>query len=219
VSIPVEKTLYGNLMNSAADTILPVNVEDYAMASLKKKIEAAHDRTLTPRQMTFGRHVVEGIYSNAESARKAGYAKDVANVTASKLLNGRDYPHVLEYIQEMRDERERRYGVSTIGQLQRLHQLSEGAEEAGQFSAAINAEKIRSALGGLTVDRREQTHTIDQMSRDEIVSRLSDLQKKFPQAFVIDADFKDVTDVEGTRSKLLEHDKAELASQDSGNTN
>jgi len=103
--------------------------------------------------------------------------------------------------------------VSTIGQLQRLHQLSEGAEEAGQFSAAINAEKIRSALGGLTVDRREQTHTIDTMSRDEIVGRLADLQKKFPQAFVIDAEFKDVTDVKGTRGELLEHDKAELTSE------
>jgi len=189
---------------------MPVNTEDFAMASLKKKIEKAHSRTLTPRQMTFARHIVEGIYSNAECARKAGYKTSLAQEHASRLLNGRDYPHVLEYIQEMRDERERRYGVSTIGQLQRLHQLSEGAEEAGQFSAAINAEKIRSALGGLTVDRREQTHTIDTMSRDEIVGRLADLQKKFPQAFVIDAEFKDVTDVKGTRGELLEHDKAEL---------
>jgi len=180
------------------------------MASLKKKIEKAHSRTLTPRQMTFARHIVEGIYSNAECARKAGYKTSLAQEHASRLLNGRDYPHVLEYIQEMREERERRYGVTTIGQLQRLHQLSEGAEEAGMFSAAINAEKIRSALGGLTVDRREQTHTIDTMSRDEIVGRLADLQKKFPQAFVIDAEFKDVTDVKGTRGELLEHDKAEL---------
>lgn len=183
------------------------------MPSIKRKVEGKHDRTLTNRQMTFARHIVEGIYSNAECARKAGYAKNIANVQASKLLNGREYPHVLEYVKELRDERERRYGVTTIGQLERLYHLSRGAEESGHWSAAINAEKIRSSLGGLTVDRRENINTFDQMSRDEIVGRLADLQKKFPQAFVIDAEYKDVTNGERSRSELLEHDKKELAAK------
>jgi len=175
------------------------------MTSLKKKTEDEHGRKITTRQMTFARHVVEGIYSNAESARKAGYSHDVAPVTASKLLNGRDYPHVLEYSTELRAERERRYAVTTIGQLERLHKLSQGAEDAGQFSAAINAEKIRSALGGLTIDRRENINTLDQLSRDEITSRLAALQKQYPQAFVIDADYKDVTDEPRTGGELLEY--------------
>jgi len=179
------------------------------MGNLEKKIEEEHGRTLTNRQKTFARHIVEGIYSNAECARKAGYAPDIANVTASKLLNGREYPHVLEYIQELRQERERRYGVSTIGQLERLHKLSVGAEEAGQFSAAINAEKIRSALGGLTIDRRETINTIDQLSRDEITARLAALQKQYPQAFVIDGTAEDVTDEQGTRGEFLEHIEVE----------
>jgi hypothetical protein len=183
------------------------------MDSVKKKIEEEHGRTLTNRQMTFARHIVEGIYSNAECARKAGFASDSANVFASKLLNGRDFPHVLEYIQDLRTERERRYGVTTIGQLQRLHQLSAGAEEAGQFSAAINAEKIRAALGGLTVDRREQVNTIDALSRDEIVGRLADLQKKYPQAFQIEGTYKDVTDEQGTGGKLLDAIEAEPAEE------
>jgi phage terminase small subunit len=63
------------------------------MASLEKKIEQEHGRQLTNRQKTFARHVVEGIYSNAECARKAGFSAEAANVSASKLLNGRDYPH------------------------------------------------------------------------------------------------------------------------------
>jgi len=180
------------------------------MGSIKKKVEAEHDRQLTNRQMTFARKIVEGIYSNAECARLAGYSVDAANVFASKLLNGRDYPHVVEYVQELRQERERRYGVTTIGQLERLYTLSLGAEEAGQFSAAINAEKIRSALGGLTIDRRETINTIDQLSRDEITARLAALQKQYPQAFQIDADYKDITpDEQGSGSELLEHTKTE----------
>ena len=184
-----------------------------AMKSAKKKIEEEHGRTLTNRQMTFARHIVEGIYSNAECARKAGYSHEVANNQASKLLNGREYPHVLEYIEDLRTERERRYGVTTIGQLERLHQLSSGAEDAGQFSAAINAEKIRAALGGLTVDRREQVNTIDALSRDEIVGRLADLQKKYPQAFQIEGDYKDVTNEQGAGSELLELTKVETAEE------
>ena len=75
--------------------------------------------------------------------------------------------------------------MTLIGQLKRLDQLSRGAEKAGQFSAAINAEKIRSALGGLTIDRREQQHVheLDRLSREEIVSRLDDLRRRHPQAF------------------------------------
>lgn len=183
------------------------------MPSIKKKIEEEHGRKLTNRQMTFAQKIVEGIYSNAECARKAGYASDVAKVQASILLNGRDYPHVLEYITELRQERERRYGVTTIGQLERLHQLSLGAEDAGQFSAAINAEKIRSALGGLTIDRRETINTIDQLSRDEITTRLAALQKQYPQAFQIEGTYKDVTNEQGTGGELLDAIEAEPAEE------
>ena len=185
------------------------------MGSIKKKVEAEHGRSLTNRQMTFARNIVEGIYSNAECARRAGYSSDLAKKQASVLLNGRDYPHVLEYIQELRDERERRYGVTVIGQLQRFAELSKGAEEAGQFSASVNAEKIRSALGGLTIDRREQINSIDQLSRDEIVARIAKLQQQYPQAFTIDGNYEDVTD---ERSKLLETVETKSTQRVHGNT-
>jgi DNA-binding CsgD family transcriptional regulator len=173
-----------------------------SLAKKEADIEAVHDRTLTPRQKEFSKLYVEGIYSGSECARRAGFSKVKANVYASKLLNGRDYPHVVDYIKELREERERRYGVTMLGQLKRLAELSIGAEEAGQYSAAINAEKIRSSLGGLTVDRRETMHKIDDMSRDEIVNRLSQLRQQFPQAF-IEGEYEDVTDGTGSREPVL----------------
>jgi phage terminase small subunit len=149
---------------------------------------------LTERQKTFARLIVEGIYSNSECARRAGFSENTAHEYAAKLLDGHHFPHVVEYIGELREERQRRYGVTAIGQLERLAKLSKGAEEAGQWSAAINAEKIRSALGGLTIDRRENINTMDQLSRDEITARLALLQQKYPQAFQLDASpMKDVT--------------------------
>lgn len=171
------------------------------------QIEEETNRKLTNRQREFARLYVEGIYSNAECARRAGFSEHTARNMASKLLNGRDFPHVLELIKELREAKERKYGVTLTGQLERLSQLSKGAEEAGQFSAAINAEKIRSALGGLTIDRRETVNKLDDMSRADILARLAELQKKYPIAF-IEGEYKDVT---GTGGELLEHIEEEPA--------
>ena len=149
--------------------------------------------TLTNRQREFARYYVEGKYSNAECARMAGYADASARIQAHKFLDGKSFPAVLELIKELREARERKYGVTVIGQLKRFEELSMSAEEAGQFSAAINAEKIRSSLGGLTIDRRESTHVhqLDNMSREDIVARLAILRKNYPHAF---ADMKRVED-------------------------
>ena len=176
---------------------------------LADDIEAETGRKLTQRQREFARHYVEGIYSNAECARKAGYASNSAASIAGHLLAGKKFPHLTDYIQELREERERRYGVTVMGQLKRLHELSAGAEEAGQFSAAINAEKIRSALGGLTVDRRENIHQLDDLSREEITSRLNQLRREYPQAF-IEGEYTEVVDAD-TGGGLLEHHPQEPA--------
>ena len=140
---------------------------------------------LTNRQKTFAKLIVEGTHSNSECARQAGYSEGQARKTASLLLNGRDFPLVVEHIKELRENYERKYGVTLMGQMKRFADLSRGAEESGQFSAAVNAEKIRSALGGLAIDRRETnvTHNLDKLSREEIVGRLAEIRKNYPSAF------------------------------------
>jgi hypothetical protein len=182
-------------------------------SAVEKKIEEEHGRVLTERQKRFAELYVEGARTNAACARLAGYSEQIAHVYASKLINGKDFPHVVEYINDLREERERKYGVTLMGQLQRLHELSRGAEQANQFSAAINAEKIRSALGGLTIDRRETINTLDQLSRDEITARLMALQEKYPGAFVIDGTATEVKHVPRSRGQLLERAEAESSEE------
>ena len=166
------------------------------------ELEKEYNRLLTTRQKKFAELYVENTMSAAACAREAGFSPNAARIKASILLDGHSFPHVVEYIAHLRAEKQKLYGVTLIGQLERLHKLSRGAEEAKQFSAAINAEKIRSALGGLTVDRRENVNTIDQMTRDQITSRLLELQQKYPEAFNL-TDYKDVTDVQRPGSKAL----------------
>ena len=183
-----------------------------------EEIEEFHGRKLTNRQKEFARHYVDGTHSNAECARLAGYAdtNGIAKIQAYKLLDSQLFPHVAEFIEELREDRDRKYGVTLMGQLNRMRDLSFSAEEAGHFSAAINAEKTRSALGGLTVDRRETNHfhAIENMSRQEIEGRLEALRKSHPGAF-IEADYKvingaetgdsSVEQSEGEDTPALEH--------------
>ena len=173
------------------------------------EIEETHAPKLTNRQKEFARHFVDGTHSNAECARLAGYANKDGNarIQAHKLLDPGLFPHVSEYITELREDREKRYGVTLMGQLKRLRELSMNAEEAGQFSAAINAEKTRSALGGLTTDRRETNHyhAIENMSRQEIESRLEELRKSHPHAFV-DAEYEVINEPK-TRDASVEQDQ------------
>ena len=178
-----------------------------------EEIEESHGRKLTNRQKGFARHYVDGINSNAECARKAGYSdtNGIAKIQAYKLLDTKLFPHVAEFIAELREDRERKYGVTLMGQLKRLRDLSIGAEEKGHFSAAINAEKTRSALGGLTVDRRETNHfpAIENMNREEIEGRLGELRKSHPGAF-IEADYKVINGAE-TRDSSVEETEGEDA--------
>ena len=159
------------------------------------QIEESHGRKLTNRQREFARHYVDGTRSNAACARLAGYAEGASRIQAHKLLDPTLFPHVAELISELREDRERRYGVTLLGQIKRLRELSEGAEGSEQFSAAINAEKTISSLGGLTVDRRETNHfhAIENMSREEIEGRLVELRKMHPSAF-IEAQFEVLDD-------------------------
>ena len=182
--------------------------EDYFKTRAERvseKLEESYGRKLTNRQKEFARHYVEGTYSNAECARLAGYSdKDgKARNRAYALLNEKEFPHLAEYIKDLREEREKKYGVTLMGQLKRFRELSIKAVEENQFSAAVNAEKIRSSLGGLTIDRRETNHyhAIENMSREEIEKRLSELRNNHPNAF--EGDYE-VVNQSATREPVLE---------------
>ena len=106
------------------------------------------EKFLTNRQKELARFIVEGTYSNAECARKAGYSEGQAAKTASLLLNGKDFPLVVTHVKELREARERKYGVTLLGQLKRFADLSKGAEETGiDIDLLSNGFKIRTTSG------------------------------------------------------------------------
>jgi len=118
----------------------------------------------------------EGRLTPTECARQAGYSEDSANVTASVLLNGKRYPHVVGAIVKRRAEIEKTHEVKLQKHVQELARLRERSLTEKSFSAAVNAERLRGQAAGLYIDRKEiRTGTIDSMSREEVLKQLKEL--------------------------------------------
>ena len=142
---------------------------------MKKNLE------LTPKQAQFVNIFIEkGLQQSAKQcAIDAGYGENVATVVASKLQNPKYYPHVVQEIERRRAELNRRYSISYKSHIQKLAELRDSAEAAGNYTGAIAAEKYRGMVAGLYIDRKEIMHgTIDQMSVGEVEEKLIELRKK-----------------------------------------
>ena len=148
----------------------------------KRKTSTLHPivlRPLTSRQKKFAEEIVLGRCSNAEAARRAGYADSSAAVRACELQDVGKFPHVVAFINELRQELAKKYEVTYEGHLQDLGSLRDQAAANNQFSAAINAEKHRGQVGGLYIDRKEVLHAhINSMSKEDLVRRLEELNRE-----------------------------------------
>lgn len=184
-----------------------------------REAETIGGRSITARQRKFCQLFAEGTYTVPGAMRKAGFSEKTIHSYGPKFLNQNEYPQIVAYLAQMHEERQAKYGVTLDKQLKRLHDLSLGAEEAGQFSAAINAERIRSGLAGLTTDRREVINKIDTMDRGEIISRLEELARRHPQlSGVIEATAVEVKPSEhGTRDEVMEQVQKKLTEGGKGN--
>ena len=154
-------------------------------------------RPLTSRQKTFAEEIVLGRCSNTEAARRAGYAESSAAVRASELLDIGKFPHVANYINELRLDLSKKYEITYENHIRDLGDLRDRAAANNQFSAAINAEKHRGQVGGLYVDRKEVLHAhINAMSKGDLIRRLEELDKESKGALkaIVEGEFEDVTE-------------------------
>ncbi len=111
----------------------------------------------------------------------AGFGEGTAAWAASRFLNGRDYPHVLARVAEIKEELAKKYEVSFDGHVRQLAKIRDMALEKGNFTAAVAAEKSRGQVAGLYISRSEiLVGKIDQMSREEVLAEIAKLQSQFP---------------------------------------
>jgi phage terminase small subunit len=147
-----------------------------------QKIIKKQLRRLTPKQHKFVLLIVtKGERSSpADLAIEAGYSEKSAPQMAANLQNPKIFPQVVAEIQRMRDEYNEKFKVTYSRHIKRLDVLSHKAEDAGNWNAAVQAEKSRGQAAGLYIDRKEiLTGSIDQMSKEEVESKLKEIEKQF----------------------------------------
>jgi hypothetical protein len=136
---------------------------------------------LTEKQERFCRIYATEDVTRTEAARMAGFGEGTAAWAASRFLNGRDYPHVLARVAEIKEELAKKYEVSFDGHVRQLAKIRDLALERGNFTAAVAAEKSRGQVAGLYISRSEiLVGKIDQMSREEVLAEIAKLQSQFP---------------------------------------
>ena len=125
-----------------------------------------HQHT-TVKERLFARYVAEG-YTQSESVRRAGYQGN-PNKLGSKLVQRED---VMQLIKQRSKELEEERALSLDDHLSALASLRDDAKDAGQYSAAIQAEHHRGKAARLYV---EQSHVIEQSvdTPNEILDRLN----------------------------------------------
>ena len=148
----------------------------------------ARTPVLTEQQIKFATLLVyeAGRKSPGECAFEAGY-KNRPRQSASELRNPKIYPLVANYIKELRQEAQEKYGVNYQSHLQEMAKLRDEARKLKQMSPAVTAEKNRGQVGGLYVERQVNTNVnVD-------LSKLSpaELQDKLDKMY--EEDIKDVT--------------------------
>ena len=149
-------------------------------------------RKLTTKQHKFAVLLVtKGDRMSAkECAIAAGFSDKSAQQAAANLTNPKMFPLVVSEIERLRREWEQKYKVTYGRHIRRLDDLSRGAEEAGNWAAAVAAEKSRGQAAGLYIDRKEiLTGSIDQLSKSEVEEKLKEIEKQFS----INTDVIDIT--------------------------
>ena len=118
----------------------------------------------------------EGRLTPTECARQSGYKQERAATTASELLNTKKSPKVVAAVVKRRNEIAETHKVEMNKNVQELARLRDKALGEKSYSAAVNAERLRGQAAGLYIDRKEiRTGSIDDMSREEVLSKLKEI--------------------------------------------
>lgn len=157
---------------------------------------------LTPKQRKFVDVLVSnwGKISKAEAVREAGYTPkrdNGASEIGSKLTNPNKCPHVVRYLEKRLQAEMAVYEKDKLRSYKQYDRMREGAIEKSQYNAAINAEKSIGQMAGFFVNRSEVTHsTLEGMSREQLESRLTELERKIGEhKEIIDVTAESITDI------------------------
>ena len=102
-------------------------------------------KPLTDKEKTFAQLFVENMFSNdtrtnTDIAIAAGYAKESAHQRAYELTTYKLKPHVVKYIEELKEDFRVRNQITPEKHMARLNEIHQMAKDKGQLHTSLNAE-------------------------------------------------------------------------------
>ena len=162
-------------------------------------------KRLTEMQKRFAEYLVfggpDGPVFKSEAAKMAGYSEKRCRQEGTELTNPKHAPLVVRYIDELKQEKMLKYGVTYEGHIAELDRIKIALGK-NSFSAAVNAETNRGKAGGLYIDRKIIKHgKLEDMTEEQLEMKLAQIEEDY--ASLLSDDVVDVIEDQSASSKLI----------------
>ena len=141
-------------------------------------------KRLTEMQKRFAEFLVfggpDGPVYKSEAAKMAGYSEKRCRQESTELTNPRHAPLVVKYIDELKQERMLKFGVTYESHIAELARIKDLALKKSSFSAAVNAETNRGKAGGLYIDRKIIKHgKLEDMTEEQLDMKMAQIEEDY----------------------------------------
>ena len=144
------------------------------MAITIDQIHQTNEATLTSMEKKFCEGIAQGK-GKRTSAVDAGYSETSAHVQAARNLKK---DKIIQYIDRLRVDARRLTSESVSQEVEKLDIVYKDARAKKQYSAAVNAIRLKSQLLGFLIEKKEVQHsTLDAMNDDEMSTYLDKIEK------------------------------------------
>ena len=157
-------------------------------------------KRLTEMQKRFAEYLVfggpEGPVNKSEAAELAGYSKKRCRQEGSELTNPRLSPLVVKHIDELKQERMLKFGVTYESHIAELARIKDLALKKSSFSAAVNAETNRGKAGGLYIDRKIIKHgKLEDMTEEQLEMKMAQIEEDYAGLLNDDAEVVEAIEI------------------------
>ena len=145
------------------------------MAITIDQLHQTNEATLSSMEKKFCEGIAQGK-GKRTSAVDAGYSETSAHVQAARNLKK---DKIIQYIDRLRVDARRLTGESVSQEVEKLDIVYKDACAKKQYSAAVNAIRLKAQLLGFLIEKKEVQHsTLDAMNDDEMATYLDKIEKE-----------------------------------------
>ena len=157
-------------------------------------------KRLTEMQKRFAEFLVfggpDGPVNKGEAAKLAGYSEKRCRQEGAELTNPRQAPLVVKYLDELKQERNLKFGVNYESHIAELARIKDLALKKNSFSAAVNAETNRGKAGGLYIDRKIIKHgKLEDMTEEQLDMKMAQIEEDYATLLNDDAEVVEAIEI------------------------